>query len=270
MNEIKIFENEQLGKIRVVEIDKETWFVGKDVAEILGYTNNRKAIIDHVDNDDKTDGVTIRDSIGRKQRPTLINESGLYSLILSSKLSTAKDFKRWVTSEVLPAIRKTGGYIVNEDIFIENYLPFADESTKSMFKLNLQIITQQNKIIANQKEELKHQADVIEGFTDNITLADKRSRISQIIRYNTLSPIEVGKRWNLLYKEFEIKYHINLEARMISDKYRNINPKNKIDLIQRGLDMINELYEIACKLFESDYNNLLKEWSSIITKKECI
>ena len=86
-------------------------FVGKDVATALGYSNSRKALLDHVDDEDKTDGVTFRDAIGRNQKAVFINESGLYSLILSSKLPQAKAFKRWVTSEVLPQIRKTGGYI---------------------------------------------------------------------------------------------------------------------------------------------------------------
>ena len=85
-------------------------FVGKDVATALGYSNSRKALLDHVDDEDKTDGVTIRDAIGRNQKAVFINESGLYSLILSSKLPQAKAFKRWVTSEVLPTIRKTGKY----------------------------------------------------------------------------------------------------------------------------------------------------------------
>ena len=110
MNELKIFKNNDFGEIRTVTINGEPHFIGKDVAMILGYTNPRKAIIDHIDEDDKTDGVTIRDSIGRDQKPVLINESGLYSLILSSKLPKAKKFKRWVTSEVLPEIRKTGSY----------------------------------------------------------------------------------------------------------------------------------------------------------------
>ena len=92
----------------------EPYFVGKDVAEILGYTNPRKAILDHVDEEDKTDGVTIRDSIGRAQTPVLINESGLYSLILSSKMPNAKRFKHWITSEVLPTLRKTGTYTMPE------------------------------------------------------------------------------------------------------------------------------------------------------------
>lgn len=110
MNELMIFNNPEFGKLRSVEIDGEVWFVGKDVAEMLGYSNPRKAIIDHVDDEDKRDGVTFRDSIGREQKPVLINESGVHSLILSSKLPKAKEIKRWVTKEVLPSIRKTGQY----------------------------------------------------------------------------------------------------------------------------------------------------------------
>lgn len=110
MNEIQIFSNKEFGNIRTVNIDGEPWFVGKDVANALGYSNNRKAISDHVGEEDKRDGVTIRDSIGREQNPILINESGLYSLIFGSKLESAKRFKHWVTSEVLPEIRKTGSY----------------------------------------------------------------------------------------------------------------------------------------------------------------
>ena len=118
MNEIFNFHGQE---VRTLTIDDEPWFVGKDVADILGYANSRKAIFDHVDDDDKTDGVTIRDAMGRNQNPIIINESGLYSLILSSKLPQAKEFKRWVTSEVLPAIRRQGGFIredLDEDAFI--------------------------------------------------------------------------------------------------------------------------------------------------------
>lgn len=113
MAKIKIWESQEFGVLRVIERDGEPWMVGKDVAQALGYTNPRKALADHVDVEDKRqgDGVTIRDSIGRAQAATLINESGLYSLVLSSKLPGAKRFRRWVTGEVLPSIRKNGGYI---------------------------------------------------------------------------------------------------------------------------------------------------------------
>ncbi len=113
-NEMTTFTNAEFGTVRTITIDGDPWFVGKDVATILGYTNPRKALIDHVDDEDKTTGVTIRDSIGREQNPIVINESGLYSLILGSKLPTAKRFKRWVTSEVLPSIRRHGLYAIDD------------------------------------------------------------------------------------------------------------------------------------------------------------
>lgn len=108
MRKIQEFENEQFGSIRTVNLDGEPWFVGKDVAEALGYVNPQKAIRTHIDDEDKTvsDLFTVNGTKG-----ILINESGLYSLIFGSKLPSAKEFKRWVTSEVLPQIRKTGGYI---------------------------------------------------------------------------------------------------------------------------------------------------------------
>lgn len=115
MNDIQIFNNPEFGQVRTVVIDDEPWFVGKDVATALGYEKPRNAISDHVDDDDKKMGPengapSIKDSLGRDQCPVFINESGLYGLVLSSKLPTAKKFKHWVTSEVLPTIRKHGAY----------------------------------------------------------------------------------------------------------------------------------------------------------------
>lgn len=108
MNEIRVFSHPDFGGIRATVIDGEPWWSGKDVAEALGYTNSRKALADHVDEEDK--GVTKCDTPGGTQQMTIINESGLYSLILSSKLPAAKRFKRWVISEVLPEIRRTGSF----------------------------------------------------------------------------------------------------------------------------------------------------------------
>ena len=118
MGAMKIWESQEFGVLRVIEQDGEPWMVGKDVAQALGYSNPRKALADHVDKEDKLqgDGVTIRDSIGREQTATLINESGLYSLVLSSKLPGAKRFRRWVTGEVLPSIRKHGAYMTQETL----------------------------------------------------------------------------------------------------------------------------------------------------------
>lgn len=109
-NELEIFKNEEFGQIRAIEIDGESWFVGTDIASALGYKNAPDALARHVDNEDKKDGIVFHDTIGREQKPTLISESGMYSLIFSSKLEGAKKFKRWVTNEVLPSLRKTGVY----------------------------------------------------------------------------------------------------------------------------------------------------------------
>lgn len=114
---ITTFNNEEFGNVRSLTINGEPWFVGKDIAECLGYSNTKDALKKHVDSEDKIMGSqnatpSITDNLGRKQYPTFINESGIYSLILGSKLESAKKFKRWVTSEVLPSIRKTGTYTV--------------------------------------------------------------------------------------------------------------------------------------------------------------
>lgn len=108
MNDLQIFNNEDFGEVRTVVIENEPWFVAKDVALALGYTNPRDAVINHVFDDDK--GVEKLDTLGGAQNLTVINESGLYSLIFNSRLESAKKFKHWVTSEVLPQIRKTGSY----------------------------------------------------------------------------------------------------------------------------------------------------------------
>ena len=114
MNALQIFENPEFGKIRTVEVEGEPWLVGKDVAQALGYKNPQEAIRNHVDAEDK--GVSEILTPGGIQKVPIINESGLYSLVLSSKLPTPRKFKRWVTSEVLPSVRKHGGYLTPEKL----------------------------------------------------------------------------------------------------------------------------------------------------------
>lgn len=135
MNQTKVtvFNNEEFGDVRTIMIDNEPWFVGRDVANILGYSNSRQAISTHVDDEDKKDGVTVCDSIGREQKPVLINESGLYSLIFGSKLESAIKFKNWVTKEVLPCIRKNGIYAT--DNVIDNILNNPDFGIELLTKL---------------------------------------------------------------------------------------------------------------------------------------
>ena len=170
MNEIQVFSNEKFGQVRGAMIDGEPWLVGKDVAERLLYSNPQKAIRDHVDSEDR--GVNEMDTPGGKQMVVMINESGLYSLIFGSKLDKAREFKHWVTSEVLPTIRKTGGYVKDSEVFIQNYLPFADDTTKQLFRLTLDVVDKQNKQIADQQKELAEKSAAIEEMTPKASYYD--------------------------------------------------------------------------------------------------
>ena len=189
----------------------------------------------------------------------IIDESGLYSLIMHSKLPSAEKFQDWITEEVLPTIRKTGGYVSDSDLFINTYLPFADTNTKALFKQTLDVIKQQNDIIKSQEDEISHQEDVILGLVDTIDLAEKRAVLNRLIRYKS-NGTTIVNRYLALYREFQDKYHINLDKRL--SKYNmDHSPKmeNKLDYIDRVLNMIPQLYELACKLYKEDVEKLVQE-----------
>lgn len=206
MNEMMIFNNPEFGSVRTVCIDGEPWLVGKDVAEILGYSNPRKALIDHVDADDK--GVTKCDTLGGAQNLTVINESGFYSLVLSSKMPNAKKFKHWVTAEVLPTIRKTGGYVANEDVFVETYLPFADEPIKQLFRIQCRVINQLNERIRKDEPKVKF-ADHVSDSTNLIDVnkmaklcADHGIRIGRNRLFAWLRSRGILMGGNIPYQEY--------------------------------------------------------------------
>lgn len=146
MNNIKIFENPEFGKVRVVEVEGEPWFVGKDVAAVLGYRDTDQALRKRVDEEDKL--TRQFDGAGQGRNMIIVNESGLYSLILSSKLPTAKMFKKWVTAEVLPTIRKTGGYVASADLMVETYFGGMNDARKQLVKGLLVNIENQQKTIS--------------------------------------------------------------------------------------------------------------------------
>ena len=267
MNNIEIFRNEQFGEVRVMIIDNEPWFVGKDIAGVLGYSDTNKAISAHVDEEDKLNDKTAS-SLGQRGG-WLINESGLYSLILSSKMPKAKAFKRWVTSEVLPQIRKTGGYIpISENETDEEFLARALIVAQNTLKKKEEIIKSQQKQLEIKDEEIEHKENVIIGLVDDIDLATKRQRINQIVRRGCVHDTKkLSDRWELLYSEFSKKYHVNLKMRFLKykDEYKP-RLKNKLDLIDKEMNMIPQLYEVTCKLFENDFMKLMEEWEYTIQK----
>ena len=188
MNNIEIFQNAEFGEVRTLTIDDKPYFVGKDVAEILGYSNSRKAIADHVDEEDKNT-VTIRDGKGNPNQ-TVINESGLYSLILSSKLPTAKKFKHWITAEVIPSIRKHGAYMTEQTI--EQALTNPD----FLIQLATQLKTEKEK---NKSLEVKVSALTV----DNQIMQPKAEYFDELVDRNLLTNIrDTAKELKVKQKDF--------------------------------------------------------------------
>lgn len=173
--EVQIFENVQFGQLRGLNVNGEAWLMGTDVARRLGYANPQKAIRDHVDEEDKTlnESFTVNGTT-----PVLINESGLYSLILSSKLPQAKEFKHWVTAEVLPQIRQTGGYINLNDNLNPNS-PASDEEILSRALLIAQkTIELKSRLLERQKPKVQF-ADAVTSCEDSILIRDLAKLITQ-------------------------------------------------------------------------------------------
>lgn len=188
MNDLQQFTSAQFGDIRALSIDGEPWFVGKDIAERLGYTNTRDAIYKHVDDEDK--GVAKCDTPSGKQDMVVINESGLYSLVLSSKLPSAKAFKRWVTREVIPTIRKTGGFVNDTSAFVNAYFPELDETQKSVIGTMLDESRRMG-------QQLKEQAPKV-LFADAVTASHTSILIGELAKLIKQNGVEIGQ--NRLFK----------------------------------------------------------------------
>ena len=228
--ELMLFKNEEFGSVRVKMIDNEPWFVGKDVAVALGYAKPENAIGTHVELEDKTTTLIQGTGSNYKSKTVIINESGLYSLILSSKLESAKKFKKWVTGEILPSIRKTGGYVNDDEMFINTYLPNVDEQTRLLFKSNLMVIRDLNGKIDGLNEEVK-------GLNEK--LGDKDKEIA-------------GKN-----KELESK------AKELDNKNKELTNKSKTIVNLSG--EIIDLHEVI-----GAKDDVIGEKDSIIEKKNSI
>ena len=220
-NNIQIFKNAEFGNVRLVEIDNEPWFVGKDITDILGYTNASKALADHVDSEDKLNNDSLS-SLGQRGG-WLINESGLYSLILSSKLPTAKFFKRWVTSEVLPTIRKHGAYMT------EDTLKKAIQEPDFLIKLATELKDEREKrksaeLDAAQKSQIINELKPKADYTDRILQSKSLVTITQIAKDYGMSGramneqlhklkviYKLGSQW-LLYSKYQAKGYTHSET----------------------------------------------------------
>ena len=238
MKNLQIFSNNEFGEIRTVTIDGNPWFVGRDVTEVLGYVNSRKALLDHVDDEDKYDGVTIRDSIGREQNPVMINESGLYSLILSSKMPNAKRFKHWVTAEVIPSVRKNGGYIANQ----KNMTP--EQIMAAGLQAAQKIIEEKNRQIREQEADILRMRPK-EVFADAVTTSRTSILIGQLAKIISQNGVQIGQ--NRLFAwlrengyliirrgtDYNMPTQRAMEMRLFEIKERTVNKPDGSSMITR-------------------------------------
>ena len=230
MNEIKIFKNEDFGEVRTIEIDNEPWFIGKDVADVLGYQNGSRDVNRHVDEEDRQ---KIMAFDGSQDRETIIiNESGLYSMILSSQLPTAKRFKRWITSEVIPQIRKTGAYHTPKT-YAEALRALADEAEK-------------REALQKQNQLMQPKAEFFDAVTDSktaIPIGDVAKILDIGIGRNKL--FEFLRDKNILTSDNR-PYQRYIDAgyfRVIEQKYE-VNGEVRINIktlvFQKGIDWIRK------------------------------
>lgn len=218
MTDIQIFNNPDFGDIRTVEIDGEAWFVGKDVSEALGYVNPQKAIRTHVLEEDK--GVNEMDTPSGKQTLIIINESGLYALIFGSKLESAKKFKKWVTSEVLPAIRKNGSYT----------MPISTNDKIMLLAQGHMELQQEVDSIKKDMESLKMDLPILPVEEDRITSAVKRKGLAVM-----------GGKTSNVYRDKSIRRKVyqgiyaNLKYNFQIKTYRAL----KRSQVDKAIDIIN-------------------------------
>lgn len=240
MNELKIFNNPEFGEIRTLDINGEPWMVGKDVAAALGYSNTADAVQKHVDDEDKLESqIAIS---GQNRKIILINESGLYSLVLSSKLPGAKKFRRWVTSEVLPSIRQTGGYNIPKD-YPSALRAFADAEEKRL------ALEAENEIQRQQIADFQP----IRQYVDEILSSTGTMVITQIAADYGMSARALNKilceegiqrkvngQW-ILYKEHMGKGYTSSKTVQITHKDGTPNTKINTVWTQKGRLMIHEI-----------------------------
>ncbi|MBS6986058.1 MAG: phage antirepressor KilAC domain-containing protein [Acidaminococcus intestini] len=186
MKKLEIFQNKSFGRIRTLAINNEPWFVGKDVAEILGYAKPENAIANHVDEEDKTSTLIQGSGSNYKSKAIIINESGLYSLVLSSKLPSAKEFKRWITHEVIPAIRKHGAYMT------EDTLEKALTSPDFLIQLATQLKEEKEKRLAAEKQIEMDRPKTI--FADAVSASHTSILVGEMAKILRGNGVEIGQK----------------------------------------------------------------------------
>jgi len=257
----KDIQIENISGVDCYEKDGTVYLKLETVARGLGFTRIAKSG-NEVVMWSRVEGYLENLGVHTSAHDDFIPENIFYRLAMKAKNETAEKFQAKVADEIIPTIRKTGGYVNDDEVFINTYLPFADDATRLLFKSTLSTVRKLNDVIEKQKKDIVHKQNVITGFTDDITLAEKRQILNRVVRYKNAN---YRDRWGVLYREFENKFHINLQYRYDAYNKRH-KPKctSKLDYVDKVMGKVPELYEIAAKLYENDVNALVKEMYGVV------
>lgn len=258
-NQLMIFENHE---VEVFELDGQVLFNPKHVGECLEIADvnssirnfNSKQVVKVKNSDMHNLHIRKLNNAGEN----FLTESGVYKLVFKSHKPNAEAFTDWIADKVLPTIRKTGGYVNDDSLFIDTYLPFADDNTKLLFSTTLETVRKQNELIKKQKNEILHKQEVINGFTDDVDIYKKRVIINRICKRRAGN---YANRYKELYKCFRETFHIDLEARNEGYNLKQIKRKDKLTTIAYAekFGHIDDLYSCCAKLYETEVNEIIEE-----------
>ncbi|MGG4040654.1 phage antirepressor [Bacillus smithii] len=237
-------------EVRTIVKGEEIWFVAKDVAEILGF-DHTPTLTRTLDDDEK--GVHIIHTLGGEQKMTIINESGLYSAILKSRKPEANQFKRWITHKVLPSIRKTGGYVANDDLFVETYLQHADEQTKLLFKGTLETIRKQNLLIQQKDKQLEEAKPKVE-FAEAFQASESDVEVGTLAKTLASAGINIGR--NRLFKWLRENGFVT--TAWIDNKKYNVPTQKAINM---------GLLKLSQNVFDIGYSSRVISAKTLVTPK---
>lgn len=259
MNDLQIFKNNEFGEIRIVIIGNEPYLMLNDVCKILEISNPRD-----VKSRLNDKGVATTDILtpGGTQQATFINESNFYKVVFQSRKPQAERFTDWVTSEVLPTIRKHGAYMTPEKIEEVLLNPDTIIQLATQLKEEQQKRLQAEKQITSQQREIEHKTEVIKGVTEDIDIYTKRNILNKVVRFQGAN---FSERWNELYDRFREVYSIDLKARCEGYNLKQKQKKDQLSVIKYAerFGHIENLYKIAIKLYETDIDEILKHLQGI-------
>lgn len=267
MQNLMIFEGHD---VEVFELNGQVLFNPKHVAECLNITDvnssirnfNEKQVIKIKNSDMHNLHIRKLNNAGEN----FLTESGVYKLVFKSHKPNAEAFTNWIVDEVIPTIRKTGGYVNNDDLFISTYLPFADDNTKLLFSTTLQTIRNQNEQLKKKDQEIAYKQEVINGLTDDTPIYKKKDVINRICKRRSGN---YANRYKELYKCFRENFHIDLEARCEGYNLKQVKKKDQLSVVKYAeqFGYIDDLYSCCAKLYEAEIDEVLDQINEVRNKQ---